>query len=109
MSTDPTLPPPNFPPPNFPTVFADSVLSIANSAESVKFYLARHNPEYAGLGRVETHAILQVIMPISGFTAMAAFFELAMKNYLASGFIKQEDLDMYRAQLSELQFHHRQK
>jgi hypothetical protein len=63
-----------FPPFNFPTVFADGVLSMANSPSVVKFYLARVEPSFAGDGRSQMQAFAQVIMPIDGFAMMFVFF-----------------------------------
>src|SRR5260370_39903302 len=86
-----------FPPPNFPTVFADSVLSMANSPSVVKFYLARVEPSLAGDGRAQMQAFAQVIMPIDGFAMMFVFFEAQLRLLVQNGIVTEQRLAELRS------------
>jgi hypothetical protein len=86
----------DFPSSQFPTAFADGVMSIANSASVVKFYLFRFEPSFSGSGQSQTQPFAQVVMPIDGFAATFSFFEAAMKKYLQQGLITQSRLDELR-------------
>ena len=86
-----------FPPPHFPTVFADGVLSMANSPSVVKFYLARIEPSLTGDGRTQLQAFAQVIMPIDGFANMFVFFEAQLRLLVKSGIITEQRLAELRS------------
>jgi len=86
-----------FPPANFPTVFADSVLSMANSPSVVKFYLARIEPNFAGDGTNQLQAFAQVIMPINGFARMFVFFEAQLRLLVQNGLITEQSLGEMRS------------
>jgi hypothetical protein len=65
----------SFPPPNIPTIFADGVLNVAHTDETVKFYLGRLDPsETESSGGPRDQAIAQVIMPVSAFLETVEFF-----------------------------------
>jgi hypothetical protein len=85
-----------YPPSNFPVVFADGVMSIANSAVNVKFYLARSEPSFSGDGSSVNQAFAQVIMPMDGFATMFTFFEVAIAKYITDGLIRQERVEELR-------------
>jgi hypothetical protein len=86
-----------FPPPNLPTVFADGVMSIANSSSVIKFFLARIEPSFAGDGRSQLQAFAQVIMPMDGFASMFVFFEAQLSVLVQSGVITEQRLAELRA------------
>src|SRR5690242_7366458 len=90
------IPAGEFPPPQFPTVFADGVMSVANSTSVVKFYLFRFEPSFSGSGQSQTQPFVQVVMPIDGFVATFAFFEAAVTRYKEQGLITQSRIDEIR-------------
>ena len=90
-----------FPPASFPTVFADGVMSLANSPAVVKFFLSRTEPSFIGDGTSTTQAFAQVIMPMDAFAGTFAFFEAAIKKYLAEGLITEARLDELRQFFSQ--------
>ena len=94
----------DFPSPQFPTVFADGVMSIANSPSVVKFYLFRFEPSFSGSGQSETRPFAQVVMPIDGFAATFSFFEAAMQKYMEQGLITQSRLDEIRKIYAKTEF-----
>ncbi len=85
-----------YPHPAFPAVFADGVLSIANSSTVVKFYFARTEPSFAGDGTSIQQAFAQVIMPMDAFVATFAFFEVAINRYMHDGLITADTLEAQR-------------
>jgi hypothetical protein len=92
-------PPPagiNYPQANFPTVFADGVMSLANSPTVVKFFLSRTEPNFAGDGTSINQAFAQVVMSMDGFAGTFAFFETAIKRFIAEGYITDVRLDELR-------------
>ena len=99
-----TTPVDDFPPSQFPTVFADGVMSIANSASVVKFYLYRFEPSFSGSGQSRNQAFAQVVMPMDGFAAAFALFERAVSQYVAQGLLPKERLDGFRRIFENLDF-----
>jgi hypothetical protein len=85
-----------YPPASFPTVFADGVLSVANSPTVVKFFLSRTEPSFTGDGTSINQAFAQVVMPMDAFAGTFAFFEVAIKKYIAEGLITEARLDELR-------------
>lgn len=90
---------PEFPAPNFPNAFADSVTSLANSATTVKFFLARYEPDFHGGGTSRMQPFAQVVMPMDGFAAAFCFFEARLKTFLKLGYVTQARLDEFRKAL----------
>jgi hypothetical protein len=88
---------PGFPEPNFPTVFADGVLSFANNASVVKFFLARLEPNFAGNDTYRTQPFAQVVMPVDAFVNMVGFFQVAVDILVKQGFITQQKVDEHFA------------
>jgi hypothetical protein len=82
-----------FPPSGFPTVFADGVSGYQPSAQTVKFFLYRLDPNMFGRSGFRANPFGQVVMPTVGFVQTAAFFQHAVKQLVAQGFIKQQDYD----------------
>lgn len=72
---------PGFPPADLPTLFADGILNIAPSAEMVRFYLYRTDPDQAGVNRFENRTVAQIVMPLKGFIASVLFFSRALATY----------------------------
>jgi hypothetical protein len=91
-----TVPFGTFPSHDFPLVFADGVLSIANSPALVKFYLFRFDPEFAGGGQTQMQPTAQIVMSMDGFASALAFFEEAVRRYIAQGLITTERLAEWR-------------
>jgi hypothetical protein len=89
-------PAPEYPVPTFPTAFADTVTSLANSPATVKFFLARFEPDLHGGGTTKVQPFAQVVMPMDGFLAAFCFFENRIKLFIESGHITQAKLDEYR-------------
>jgi hypothetical protein len=88
--------PHEIPPPHFPTVFADGVMSIANSPTIVKFFFYRFEPAFSGDGRSLAQAFAQVIMPMDAFAQAFVFFESAVSTFVKQGLITQERIDQLR-------------
>jgi hypothetical protein len=93
-----------FPASNFPVTFADGVLSIANSATTVKFYLFRFDPEFAGGGQSQSQPTVQVVMPIEGFASAFVFFETAIKRYISQGLLTEARVDEFRRGLENVEW-----
>lgn len=100
----PTTPGSDFPPPHFPTVFADGVMSIANSPSVVKFYLFRYEPSFSGSGQSHNQSFAQVVMPMDAFASTFALFERAVTQYIEQGLITKERLDQLRGIFTNLEF-----
>jgi hypothetical protein len=98
------IPANDFPPSQFPTVFADGVMSIANSSTVVKFFLFRFEPSFSGSGQSQTQPFAQVVMPMDGFAATFSFFEAAVKKYIEQGLITQSRLDEFRKIYTNIEF-----
>lgn len=99
MATDPsTLAPAqgNFPPLAVPTVYADGVLNLAPTAQTVKFYLAVQMPDTTGANLYETRPVLQVAMPTSSFVETAVFFETALEQLVRDGFVSADTIELTR-------------
>ena len=62
-----------FPQATLPTFFADGILNAAPSANVVRFYLYRSDPDQTGKGEYQNQAIAQVVMPTFGFVHAAIF------------------------------------
>ena len=90
------IPASDFPSHLFPTMFADGVMSIANSPTTVKFFLFRFDPSFSGSGQSQTQPFAQVVMHIDAFAATYSFFEAAVKKYMEQGLISQSRLDEFR-------------
>jgi hypothetical protein len=82
----------DFPPPQFPTVFADAVGTLANSPTTVKFFLSRFEPSFAGDGRSQLQPFAQVVMPMDGFAATFVFFEAQLRTLVQAGYISEQRL-----------------
>jgi len=95
-------PPTEFPSPTTDVVFADGVWSLTSSPAVVKYYLARFDPSFAGDGRVQVNAVVQVVMPIDGFVNMFAFFEAQLRDLINRGFVSEERLEQARAVLRQV-------
>jgi hypothetical protein len=87
---------PEFPSSTFPNAFADTVTSLANSATTVKFFLARFEPDFHGGGTSKPQPFAQIVMPMEGFAAAFCFFENRIKTFVEQGFISQARLDEFR-------------
>ena len=74
-----------FPQATLPTFFADGILNAAPSANVVRFYLYRSDPDQTGKGEYQNQVIAQVVMPTLGFLHAAVFFEKAVKFFVAQG------------------------
>jgi hypothetical protein len=99
-----TTPASDFPAPQFPTVFADGVMSIANSPSVVKFYLFRYDPSFSGSGQSRNQSFAQVIMPMDAFAATFALFERAVTKYIEQDLITKERLDTFREIYKNVEF-----
>lgn len=100
QAKDPTPMPGTFPDRTFPTIFADTVWSLTRYPGVVKFFLTRSDPSYSGDSSSQINHVAQVVMPFTGFVAMTAFFEVTVKNMVASGEVTQEIVDHWRAAMS---------
>jgi hypothetical protein len=87
---------PEFPASNFSNAFADTVTSMANSPTTVKFFLARFEPDFHGDGTSHLQPFAQIVMPMEGFAAAFCFFESRIKTFLEAGHITQARLDEFR-------------
>jgi hypothetical protein len=87
---------PEFPTSNFPNAFADTITSLANSPTTVKFFLARFEPDFHGGGTSKMQPFAQIVMPMDGFLAAFCFFEDRIKTFLEAGHITQARLDEFR-------------
>jgi hypothetical protein len=89
-----------FPPPSLPTIFADGVLNLAHTSESVKFYLFRHDPGYreANISRINPYA--QVVMPMDSFVNTVVFFDKVLANLVAQNRVLQEVVGAKKSALS---------
>ena len=85
-----------YPPPNMLTVYADGIVSIAQTYEVVKVYLAKNDNPVDGEGDAKPATVAQVIFPMSVFVNTFAFFETTIKRYIKDGLVRQEDLDRIR-------------
>lgn len=88
-----------FPGASFPVVFADSASSFTPTTQVVKVYFSRIDPNMHGLGGVEINPILQMIMPTSGFVAMAVFFEQQLDRMVGQGLVTRAQVNEAKAQL----------
>lgn len=96
-------PPEEFPAPSFPTIFADLVWSATHTAEVVKLYLARIDPNAFGRGGAVGNPFVQIIMPTSGFIATAVFFQQKLDTMIEQGVITQQQVDDAKSAASPLQ------
>jgi hypothetical protein len=87
---------PGYPPVQMPTVFADGAANFATIAGTVRFYLLRHDPENKGSGTFKSQPFAQVIIPTAEFAQMTAFFEKALKHFVASGTISRDVVNAAR-------------
>jgi hypothetical protein len=83
-------------PPNLPTLFADGIANITNSKEVVKFVLFRTDGDISDRLQFENVGVGQIVMTMSGFVYALAFLEKAKNNFLAAGFITEEQMDKAR-------------
>ncbi|NUJ81428.1 hypothetical protein HUN39_15625 [Methylocystis sp. FS] len=86
-------PPEEFPSSTFPAVFVDLIWSATHSAEVVKLYLGRVDPNIYGRGGAVPTPILQIVMPITGFVASAAFLQQKLQVMIEQGVITQQQVD----------------
>jgi hypothetical protein len=82
-----------FPPLTIPTIFCDGIANLAPSAQVMKFYLFRSDPEQTGKPRYKNQILGQVVMPISAFIVAAVFFEKSLKQIVEKGTISQDMVD----------------
>ena len=87
---------PEYPGPHFPVIYADGVSSASNSGQTVKFYLARFDPDMLAESEAKQHIFAQVVLPISGFVGTAVFFERYLEKLLQQGSVTQEQVDAVR-------------
>jgi hypothetical protein len=85
-----------FPQATLPTFFADGVLNAAPSANVVRFYLYRSDPELTGKGEYQNQVIAQVVLPTLGFLQAAIFFEKAVKQFAAQGILNGDIVENIR-------------
>jgi hypothetical protein len=87
---------PEYPATTFPTAFADTISSLAYSPTTVKYFLARFEPDLRGSNSTKSQPFAQVVMPMDGFLAAFCFFENRIKRFLEEGHITQAKLDEFR-------------
>jgi hypothetical protein len=85
-----------FPQATLPTIFADGIVNVAPSANVLKFYLYRSDPEQAGKGEYKNQVVAQVVMPMLGFLHAALFFEKAVKQFTAQGVLPADLVESIR-------------
>lgn len=89
--TGPTIiPTEGFPPLNLPTLLADGVSNIAPSAQIVKFYFYRTDPNTGDAALYKNQVFLQIAMATDSFANTCIFFERALKHLVATNLISQE-------------------
>jgi hypothetical protein len=82
-----------FPAPTIPTIFCDGILNLAPSAQVVRFYLFRSDPDQTGKLKFKNHILAQIIMPIPAFIHTALFFERGLKQFAEQGTISPDMID----------------
>jgi hypothetical protein len=82
--------PGGFPLSTIPTLYADGVVNIAPSPNIAKFYFFRSDPDQSAAPQYQNQVVAQIVMPISGFLQMAAFFEKAAKTFAERGTFSKE-------------------
>jgi hypothetical protein len=85
-----------YPPATLPTIFADGIVNAAPSANAMKFYLYRSDPEQSGKAEYKNQVVAQVVMPLAGFVASYVFLEKAVKQFMSDGTISQEMVTAFR-------------
>jgi hypothetical protein len=78
------------PSPTIPTIYADFVPNLAPGTQTIKFYLARAEPNSAGVGPYRNQVVAQVVMPSGGFLNMMAFFQYAIPKFIEGGIVSKE-------------------
>jgi hypothetical protein len=81
---------------NIPTIFFDSIANMAPVYGTVRFYVYRTDPEMNGKYPYKNQIFAQVIMPNAGFVQAAAFFERALKGFVAQKHITKEMVNAAR-------------
>lgn len=95
-STTNIIPPDVFPDAAVPTIFADGTLNFQPGSDVVRFYFGRWDPAANGTPNYQTRAVAQIIMPVTGFAQMAAFFEQSTEKLVKDGLLQQDQLDQLR-------------
>ena len=80
-------------PASIPLYFTDKILSVANSDDTVKLYLARVDPGVEGLVNSATTVSAQVVMPMRTFVDTLAFFTAVFESMKKQGIVTQEELE----------------
>jgi capsule polysaccharide modification protein KpsS len=92
-ATESSLPEAGYPRQDVITIFADGVTSYSPTAQTVRFYLSRLEPNFIVSEPNKVVVIGQVIMPLAGFIHTAEFFKKAVLNLLSNGTITQEQIN----------------
>jgi hypothetical protein len=87
---------PHIPPVTTPTIFVDGVANIAPTAQVVKFYLYRTDPDATGKPQYKNQVYAQVVMPTAGFIATAVFFERALRFLVEKKYVTEAALEELR-------------
>ena len=82
-----------FPHESIPTVFADGIANIAPSAQVVKFYLFRTDPDVGGAQSYRNQTVAQVVMSMDGFAASAVFLYNSLQNLIDQGLLDKNRFD----------------
>lgn len=84
-------------PPNTPTVYADGILSFANTGHVAKMYFARFDSSAADINQAYTNVTVQIIMPLDGLLNMYSFLEKSVLGLIQEGVLSADDLNRLRA------------
>lgn len=85
-----------------PTIYAEAIANVAHGAGVVKTYFVRFDPALTAGSALRPSLVAQLVMPTSGFLAVALFFEAQVKNMLASKEVTQEQIDEVRQSFANL-------
>jgi hypothetical protein len=83
-------------------IFADLVSTHTVGMGISKFFLARIDPDPEGVARNKIEPVAQIVMPMSGFVQMWAFFEHRLKIMKKENIISQSEIDNARATMQRL-------
>ncbi len=107
-ASPPTVMPtqPGFPSEGIPVIYADGVANIAPSAQVIKFYLYRTDPNtgatYPPLDQYKNQICAQIIMPTASFVQICMFFERSLKQLVTMGIVAQEQVNALNAAMGTM-------
>jgi hypothetical protein len=86
-----------YPPKDLPILYADSVINVARSNGSIKFYLARFDPSTNADLTSQGQLVAQVVMSSIGFAAAATLFADQLEQMIERNEVGRALVDEWRA------------